>query len=371
MVLQELKKIWTPVRVGVLILVSVLLYASFFSPIIRRFDAGDDGVDSFQEKLRIAREWTNTYGYTIDMDDFSAIQQEYERILAKLREKMSQEEIFQECGVENYEDFLEYETNAVNGKEGFRYQTYQEMRELLFTGTAYNTGYMQEYAAMIADYENAAEGHSAVWPEEIIIYTTDFLSYVTLWCLAAVLLLSAPVMVNDAASNMKQEQYSSKVGRRIYKVQYGCTMVSVLVAESIVIAAGMAIWSTTDTFVFSGAGLNSFMSFAEPSLHIRYADVFLLFFVIAVLLGIGVGSMTFCLSSLSSNVISMLMKVTPLAVVTGMYILGLGNAFYENNLFYGLLPIPGIEIVIAGVGALLGVGLSIANYKASYSVSHF
>ena len=364
MVLQELKKIWTPMRVILLILVSVLMYTSFLSPNVRRFDTGGNGFDAFQEKMRISKEWTKNYGDTIEPEEYSKIEKGFEEIIAQISVNMSQKEIFNECGVGSYEEFLVYETNAVNGKEGFDYEKYKEMREQLFVDTSYNSVYLQEYQKMMVDYEKAAVGNNAILPWEVSIYTTDFLMYLSLWCFITVLLISAPVMVNDVASNMNKEQYSSKVGRKIYKVQYWCTIVSVLVTEIIVIVAGMAIWSTTDTFVFSGAGLNSFMSLREPSLNIRYADLFTLFIVIILLLGIGVGSITFCLSSRSSNVISMLMKVTPLAVVAGMYILGLGNAFYKNNVFYGLVHIPGIEVILAGVIAVFGVVVNVANYKA-------
>lgn len=363
MVLQELKKIWTPMRMALLILVSALMYASLLSPIIRRFDSGGGGFDAFQEKLRISKEWTKNYGDTIEPEEFSEIEKGFEEIIGQIGENMSQKEIFNECGVGSYEEFLVYETNAVNGKEGFDYEKYKEMRDQLFVNTSYNSVYLQEYQKMMVDYEKATVGNNAILPWEVSIYTTDFLMYLSLWCFITVLLISAPVMVNDVASNMKKEQYSSKVGRRIYKVQYWCTVFSVLVTEITVIAAGMAIWSTTDTFVFSGAGLNSFMSLIEPALDIRYADVFTLFIVIALLLGIGAGSITFCLSSRSSNVISMLMKVTPLAVVAGMYILGLGNAFYKNNVFYGLVHIPGIEVIVAGVIAVAGVVVNMVNYK--------
>lgn len=363
MVLQELKKIWTPMRVILLILVSVLMYTSFLSPNVRRFDTGGNGFDAFQEKMQISKEWIENYGDTIEPEEYSKIEKEFEEIIAQISVNMSQKEIFNECGVGSYEELLIYGTNAINGKEGYDYNKYKTMQEMLFEGTPYNFIYLQEYKKMVADYGEAIEGHNAILPREVFIYTTDFLMYLSLWCFVTVLLISAPVMVNDVASNMNKEQYSSKVGRRIYKVQYWCTIVSVLVTEIIVIAAGMAIWNTTDTFVFSGAGLNSFMYAIEPALDIRYADVFTLFVVIALLLGIGVGSITFCLSSRSSNVISMLMKVTPLAVVIGMYILGLGNAFYKDNVFYGLLHIPGIEVMIAGIIAVVGVVVCMVNYK--------
>lgn len=362
MILQEMKKIWTPTRVLLLILITVLMYVAFLSPILKRFEVRD-GIDSFQEKLSISRDWISEYGYYIEPEDFDEIENVYEESIAEISSNMAQKQIFVECGVENYEEFLVYENNAINGKEGFSYEKYKEMRGLLFEGTIYNGVNLQEYRNMIENYKVAAEGHNSILPIEVIIYTTDFLVYVSLWCLACVFLISAPVMVNDVASNVSREQYSSRIGRKIYMIQYLCTMFSVLVTEIIVFCAAMLLWKKTGTLIYSGAGLNSFMYSIDAVFNIRYVDVFALFFAIVLLVGIGVGSITFCLSSRSSNVIAMLMKVIPLAVLAGGYILSLKNVFFENNMIYGLIQLPGIEFVLAVVIALIGVGINAVNYK--------
>ena len=209
----------------------------------------------------------------------------------------------------------------------------------------------------------ASEGCYNVLPDEVIIYSTDLLRYMSLWCLIVVLMVASPVMVNDVASNMNREQYSSKIGRKIYKIQYFCTIFSVLLVEVVVIAFGMAVWGTTNAMDFGKVGLASFMYHIKPTLHITYAEVFGLFMVIMGLMGIGVGSMAFCLSSCSNNMITMLMKVTPLAVVAGAYILSLENVFYENNRLYGFVHISGIEIISAIIIFVAGIIFNIVRYK--------
>lgn len=361
MVLQELKKIWTPTRIFCFIALSVLMYASFISPIIKRFETGN-GIDAFHEKMQISKEWVSRYGSTVEPEEYADIENEYREMIRKIDASMSDKEIFSECGVESYDEFLTYEVNAVNGKEGYDYGKYKEMRELLFADSTYNAVYLQEYRELMADYEKASEEYNAILPEEVIIYTTDFLIYLSIWCFITVLLISSPVMVNDVASNMNTEQYTSKIGKKIYRKQYWCTMFSVLLAEAIVIVIGIIVWKTTGTSAFSRVGLNSFMYHMKPTLKIKYSCMFGLFVLIIGFLGIGVGSIAFCLSSRSSNVISMLIKVTPLAVVAGAYILGLTNAFFRNNIFYNLTHIPGIEILLAAAIAVFGIVINRVNY---------
>ena len=362
MILQELKKIWTPMRIVLLIVISILMYRSFLSPIVKRFEAGE-GMDAFQEKLCISREWMMEYGTTIEAEEFADIEKRYDEIIAEIEKSMVQKKAFVECDVKNYEEFLEYQTNALNGKEGFDYPEFKEMDETLFADTPYSSIYLQEYEKMMMDYEMASEGCYNVLPDEVIIYSTDFLRYLSLWCLIVVLMVAAPVMVNDVASNMNREQYSTRIGRKIYKIQYFCTMLSVLLVEVVVIAFGMAVWEKTNAFDFGKVGLASFMYPVKPTLHITNAEVFGLFMAIMGLMGIGAGSMAFCLSSCSNHVIAMLMKVTPLTVIAGAYILSLENLFYENNLLYGFLHISGIEMIPAFIIFVTGILCNIVRYK--------
>lgn len=362
MILQELKKIWTPMRIVLLIVISILMYRSFLSPIVKRFEAGE-GMDAFQEKLCISREWMMEYGTTIEAEEFADIEKRYDKIIAEIEKSMVQKKAFVECDVKNYEEFLEYQTNALNGKEGFDYPKFKEMDQTLFADTPYSSIYLQEYEKMMMDYEMASEGCYNVLPDEVIIYSTDFLRYLSLWCLIVVLMVAAPVMVNDVAGNMNREQYCTRIGRKIYKIQYFCTMLSVLLVEVVVIAFGMAVWETTNAFDFGNVGLASFMYPVKPTLHITYAEVFGLFMVIMGLMGIGAGSMAFCLSSCSNHVIAMLMKVTPLTVIAGAYILSLENLFYENNLLYGFLHISGIEMIPAFIIFVTGILCNIVRYK--------
>ena len=51
MILQELKKIWTPMRIVLLIVISILVYRSFLSPMVKYFEAGE-GVDAQRCQLK-------------------------------------------------------------------------------------------------------------------------------------------------------------------------------------------------------------------------------------------------------------------------------------------------------------------------------
>lgn len=362
MILQELKKIWTPMRIVLLVVVSFLMYYSFLNPIVKRFEAGN-GIDSFQEKMRISKEWIMEYGSTIEAEEFIDIEDKYIKIITKIEESMLQKKIFVECAVKNYQDFFEYQTNALNGKEGFHYKKYREMEAELFTGTPYNSVYLQEYKAMMESYKKASLDCHNILPEEVIIYSSDFLRYLFLWYLVLVLLLAAPVMVNDAASNINIEQYTTKIGRRIYKKQYFCTIVSILFAEAVVIIFGMNIWKTTNAFDFAKVGIASFLYSVKPTLQIAYGEIFSMFMIIMGFVGVGAGSIAFCLSSCSNRMISMLTKIIPLAVITGIYILSLESIFYENNVLYSFTHISGVEIIVAIIIFVIGIIFAVMRYQ--------
>ena len=64
------------------------------------------------------RDWMVEYGATIESEEFTDIENKYHEIIAEIEKSMVQKKAFVECDVKNYKEFLEYQTNALNGKEG-------------------------------------------------------------------------------------------------------------------------------------------------------------------------------------------------------------------------------------------------------------
>ena len=62
---------------------------------------------------------------------------------------------------------------------------------------------------------------------------------------------------------MVEAQYSSRSGRKTYRVQYACTMFSAFIVVSSITVIGMLAWGTTGAFLFAGSDMSSFLNVME------------------------------------------------------------------------------------------------------------
>lgn len=360
MFLAEMKKIWKPQTVLLIAAFSVLFFYSFMYQWMKPFSY--DG-DSLNVQIDILSTWIARYGNTIERTEFDEIEDCYDGILYQARAVIVEEEYFKENGVYSYEDYLGYGQKAVNGYDGYDYGVYSDMRNLILQNTGLSSIYFQEYESAMQKYRISGDARSSILPPEVLAYTDNYMVNLAVLCLICVFFVSAPVMVNDRENGITDAQYSCKAGRKIYKLQYACTMLSSFTVVSLVIIIVMSAWKMTGTSVFVKSGLSSFLSTEKYVIPITYEKYIMLFIIMAYLLALGIGGIIFCLSANSSNTISMLLKAIPALTVGILTSLLFRNAFCESNMLYRLFG--GKYCGMIAAAAVLGAGvlLNAGNYR--------
>lgn len=360
MLMAELKKIWRPGTVLFILILSVLLYFSFMHRWVKMFGYGDG--DSFSVKMDILSDWINKYGYSIDQIDFAEIEAVYRLHLTQANSVISGNDFFRDNGVNDYEDFLDYEQNYTT-QEGYDASTYREMARLISENSGYSTIYFQEYKDLIQQYRDFLERGDSILPYEVMVFTNNYLVYLAVWCLICVFFVSAPVMVNDWENYIVPAQYSSKKGKRVYRVQYVSMLISSVFVVSACIFIGMAAWNTTGSFTYAGCNLASFLNREIPVISITYKSYVLLFLLLIYLIAIGMGSIIFILSAQSANIIVMLLKAIP-ALALGLIVsLLLQDAFCESNVMHQLINIKCCEVIVGIIIFVAGLTLNLYKYR--------
>lgn len=360
MLMAELKKIWRPGTVLFILILSVLLYFSFMHQWVKMFGYGD-GTDSFGVKMDILSDWIDKYGYSIDRTDFVEIEAVYRLHLTQADVVIAGNDYFRDNGVNDYEDFLDYKNHVA--QEGYDVHTYREMVRLITENSGYSAIYFQEYKDLIQQYRTFSERGESILPYEVMIFTNNYLVFLAVWCLISVFFVSAPVMVNDRENYIVPAQYSSKKGKKVYRVQYVSMLISSFFAVSVCIFIGMAVWRTTGTFTFAGCDLASFLNTEIPVISITYKSYILLFLLLIYLIAIGMGSILFFLSAQSANIIVMLLKTIPALALGIIIALLLQDAFCESNVMYQLINIKCCEIIIGIMILVVGLSLNLYKYK--------
>lgn len=319
--------------------------------------------DSLNVRIDILSEWIDKYGNTIEQEEFVQIEEDYNNILAQARSTIDKNNYFKENGVNNYEEYLDYGQKAISGYEAYDYDVYSKMGSLIAQSIGYSSIYIQEYDGSIQQYKASGAEKGSILPLEVMVYTNNYLVNLAILCLLCTFFIAAPVVVNDRENHVVSAQYSSKTGRKTYRIQYICTMLSTLVCVSTVIFMGMLLWKTTGTFIFAASDLSSFLNPENFVVSITYIKYILLFIVVIYLLALGIGGSIFFLSAHSSNFISMLLKVIPVLTAGFLIALLLQDAFGESNRIYHLVNRKYCEIMVGMTVFAAGIFLNFGYQK--------
>lgn len=360
MIFAELKKVLKPESIFIIVIISCLLFTSFLYRWIKPFHFEGDILNT---KIGILQTWIDDYGNSIDETEFKDIEANYNDILRQSATMISDTDYFNEHGINNYEEYLNYAQNAISGNAGYDYSVYSKMRDMLSENTGVSPIYLQEYEAILTEYKSCGMERNSILPFEVITYTNNYFTYLAIWCFISVFVLAAPVMVNDRASNVVLAQFSSKKGKRIYRIQYITMLATSFVVVSIIIALGLLAWSKTGTLAFAESNLNSFLNGDIPAVSMTFSDFIKIFIGIIYLLSLGISSIVFFLSARSSNAIEMLLKTIPVLVLGCFIALLLQGAFFENNFVFEIGKIKYWEVYISIFVFLTGLILNFGGYR--------
>ncbi len=363
MFFAEMKKIWRPGIFVLIILISVLWFSTFMLRCIKPFQFKSES-DSTQIMLELCSNFIEKYGNTIESEEFVEIEHEYKQLLYGANTMIAETNLFVQNGVENYEDYFQYMQNAIQGADGYDYNTYAEMRELIIRATGKSAIYFEVYEDIIQQYKSADIGRNSMMPYEILAYANDYFVSMIIWCLICTFLIATPVMVNDRASDMIANQYSSKVGKKIHRIQCFCMNLSVLIMVSIIVITALFGWKTTGTLQYADSGIASFLNSETPVFLVTYEKFMLSIVAITYVLTLGVANIVFYLSAKSENVIHMLIKAIPVFIVGCLVGLFMNGLFCESNRLYKMFHIPGCEMMVVFAIFVVGVFLNVRNYRA-------
>ncbi len=198
-----------------------------------------------------------------------------------------------------------------------------------------------------------------------------YAAVVGVFSIASTLLLTAVPLSRDRMQNMHQVHYSSRIGRRILKIQAaamcvsGCALSLLLIALSAVplLAAGVGDYGNVSILSFTLTDMVLY--------EITFGPYTLFLAGMIVLLSIAAACFAFVLARFSSNLMTMLIKLVPVGIaLSGLAVLVLYMTFsYHNLLFSAVLrgripmPEPMLCAIVAAAGVLAAVIVLIREKK--------
>lgn len=393
MLKEEMKKIWRPGMVAVLVLLGFVYYTMFLEFHIHYFPNGPQNAGEFA----VAADLVKESGTRMTDEVRQRLTQMLPELYAEADAYVAGYAYTKQYGLTTFEEYIGFYQNAVENVAGGQaadlnamyadamrlnaYLTSEETGNIegrihgarsilerydaIASGEA-EPGYLpgedgepgREYLHGQETFYGADEAWRNILPAQVTEATSDYLGRLLVWqCLSIGILLS-PLLVRDRMSRMRGLQWSSRAGRKIFTVQLKAALLSALLLNLLNLLLFGGLFLSRGSGVFFSCRMYSFLYAAFCWPNWTYGAWCAVLVLLGLLVSTGLAAAVFVLSRYSNNYIGMLLKLIPVIAAAAIFCPKLmANGFYVNNPLYQMIPLPYVEGAAAAVIFLAGVVL--------------
>lgn len=296
----EMKKIFSWKLLLLTGVVNFLLFYTFLEFDLEYFPNGSGDTNLFE----IEQQLIPAYGAEIDKNEFEEIKAMYVDRLDAADNYFKNDEQAQQLGITSYEEFRDISFDDPETGDYAERLMIQKSEDFLWELQAWGL-LIENFGTEPASLEARAEQTTGsmqqhyqqqLWHEEFAFYSSvvldNFYSYKTnmaIIILISVAMLMSPVFLRDTASGILPHQYTSKVGRRAYRIKWLAGISSTVILTIVLLALYMGLYWTNGTASHFGLSLSSF-GWYEYWYDMTFLQYILLsvaaIFFVAILLGI-------------------------------------------------------------------------------------
>ena len=391
----ELKKIWNPMLILVLILLGVLYYFLFCRFYIVYFKNGATTRAAFD----LSAGWAETYGPTLETEERAALDGQLTMEYDRFEDFVPADDRAAQFGIvdwDSFDDFYQNYFDSARERGGeweeekerviglivnnsnyheivFLHQTIESYDDLEnnipahfnYRGVGDSATLLTKKLARIDEITDSEMVHGYL-PVSVIDNTWSYAARMAVWCVLSVILLLSPTLVRDRLRRTRSLQWTSRKGRRIWNTQLLAAGISAIALTALNMIAYTLPFLAQGPLIFKDFRLFSFLWSGIPWVDWTYGRYLIVLAVMIFLLNIIAAGFTVTLSQYSGHYIAMLLKALPLFAVMA-YISAdvlLDRSFFFGNPLSEWLELPGAEAL--GVSVLLLIAfafLLIARFR--------
>lgn len=373
MICNELKKIFRPGRILIVILVMLitLLISTAYKPLYSPYFSWFDFHAAFARELQ-----ANGFdSYTDDAEEW--MRQELDEIYEEYEKFFREDPLFYENGIVTYEDFANLEdTGELASEMGSRvFQKFDSVRDrlnpewkreiiegMLAIGEQLKnkdiTMFTQNYNLTPSE-KNEIEKivGSGKWrsllPEGVVYNTNIYWQSVLYGMILCVFILIAPYMTTENVQKVRTLQYVTKTGRKVLNTQLIASIAAALIYYVIAAAVFMLVFTINHHYEdFAHMGIFS-LTYEAYRLTMPYG-IYLIIILMLCLASVLVAAMVaFAVSLTSMDYISCFLKAIPAAAAVCLIhstFMFNGNVFSVISVYNQMLfHIKGIELILSAI----------------------
>ena len=339
-ILQEMKKIFRPVMLLLLVIINCLMYYTFIDFDITVFPNGRPATDMYN----IGVEMVEKYGHELDeveIEDFKTVLQQE---IKKADEYIQTDREFAELGITTYKQFIEERNEAFDNFDA------NSAFEKLHSRVVFEEGVdlfweipEREQIIERMEYVHERYGYSIIEGkptkkqvqriQEVIssgAVNTIFPSYpvgdnfqsisksIAMTILVSVLFMISPIYIRDYKNNMIGLQYTSKIGRDLFKKKLVAGMISAFLITTVLLIVYYGLYTTNDIGMFLNSGINSFMGWLYWY-DLSFLQLILVTILFTYVLTFSIALLAMFVSSICKNYISVIGILLPIFVLTEQF----------------------------------------------------
>ncbi len=328
-ILQEIKKIFHPVMLLLLIAINCLMYYIFIDFDITVFPNGRPATDMYH----IGIEMVEKYGHELDeaeLEDFKAV---LEKEITKADEYIQSDQDFINLGISSYKQFQEMRDADSAAEELHSKVIFDEgldlfweipereriIEDMEFVNERYGYsliegGPTKKQEQRIQEIVNSGAVRS-IFPSYPVEYNFRTISKsIAITILVSVLFMISPIFIRDYKNNMVGLQYTSKIGRRLFKKKLVAGMLSAFLITTVLLIVYYSLYSTNNIGMFLDSGINSFMGWAYWY-DLSFLQLIIVTILLTYVLTLSMALLAIFVSSICKNYISIIGILLPLFVV--------------------------------------------------------
>lgn len=377
LLLQELKKIWNPVIVIIIMVFGLIYYVLFSSFYIQYYINGSENQAAFD----LASEWSQKYENTLEYDEYEEIVQQLEDEKLQFADQLKDIPLAVDNSITTYEEFRAFEKEyfdrisdgkvepdtertkwtIINNSNLFRIQSIEQtirdykLKSEHNLSDFFNGEHTDAEAERLIELNQSAIKFGYI-PSGILDSTTGLTISFMIWVMISVIILLSPTIVRDRLNRIQNLQFSSFTGRKILFAQIKASLASAailtvlncLIYGVLLISKGALVLK--DFYLYSHEYV--------PWFDWTYGTYLLVLAGMALIVGMMTGGFTVFLSRYSRNYIGMLIKSVLLLgvlIFTFSKLPIVTRPFFMFNSMSLRIRVKGIEFILLGALALCSV----------------
>ncbi len=366
-IFNEIKKIFRPVNVAIIILITAVIWFLFMTFNIENFPNGSDKY-IYDVSVKIL----NEYGTSMDKEEFEDLKKYREKRAKEASEYLLTKDVFVKSGLSTYDEF-------VNRAENKSVEKLDELySNIMFEENNYLFWELQELDYAIDRYENKdfwiglggldenqaqKQRHENIRNSDATYSTLNFrimenyhalIFGITLLILICVPTLVIPIFINDNKNKVNYIQYSSKTGRKLFEKKIVASIVASFVLATVQLGILFVVYKANNTYMFWDCNINSAISDMASWYDITFGQYIILSVIINYIIAFITCMISVFISSKTSTYISAIGIQIPILFAFAIWLNNIGmksltTTFYPKyslGVIYLLLILVSVGFVI-------------------------